>query len=286
MYFKEYLEKVAFSDVDKEKELIKRYQKTKNKIDLLKLERMFKGTINTAVARSETIGIPDNILKQKTRNIFKKAIENYDPNKGMKPSAHIHKQITLYLKKESVSLRDTTRSRDSITEIKNLKRIAEKDLEQRGIDIKSYGSIEEQAKVLRDNMENLRYKPESGKKPNPYNIKDIEMAIRTDRTSLSGDVSLGGDDGETIFTQDLFNVSDDDSISLDSQYNKDRLMQNLNILTPQERGVYTDVKGLFGKPKEQSWENVALNNNLGTSGYKAQKIYKRAVEKLEKQMKL
>ncbi len=255
-------------DVENEKALIKQYQSTndvalKNSI-LKKMSKIHRGTIIYAMQSATGYALSaeaKNVIALKT---FKEAMDKYDPSKGSQPASFFTESIKREVGRENYKGTNET-------------------------------FMAEGHNILNQNVHTVKtqFELEGNKNPSPFDIqqrieklynkkadvKDIERVGNLTRRDLSGNMQ-SEDNGETITFEDVYNTMKVTPQNvLNSRINDTRLDNAMKNLSPLERDVFTDRKGIMGKGKESAWMGVAVNNNL-KSEYMAKKIYQQAELKI------
>lgn len=256
---------------DKEIELIKKYQMTQDPMTLRQLRKIFAGTIEDAIKRSNTYGLDPRSLNQKALVGFTSAIMNYNPSKGAKPSTHITTGIMGYLSNQNYALKNNTRLISVNSELQTQIAATKNKLDALGLDANSTNIINELKKT-------------SKKKVNEDVLNKIENMSRTE---LVGDKLMGtSGEGEDITFSDVLNKSDLTAGQVLKQQETNTILQNAfnNVLTEQEKGLIKDRNpGVYDDrvgAKQSSWSYAAINNGY-PSGYFAEQAYKNAIKKMQ-----
>lgn len=242
--------------LEEEQELIIRAQNG-DKLAQKKLRLMFNGAIQDSIKRSRvnSPNIPDGVLQNEAIKLFRNGIDNYSPDKGVKPNTFFGSYIENGLRNLESSYQNETRIQPA--EAWALKSImgTKAQLQGEGIDDPTLEQI--QARLKTDYNKD-------------FDTKYIQDTLNKQRKELSGNIAIGEDGvGENITFEEL---TDQSKVTVDDymkkENDKERLNNLLSKLDDNERDLYEQLNGI-GKYEGMNlkMDDIVKQKNLGSAHF-------------------
>ena len=261
------------TDVNYEKELIKKYQRTHSVMVYKELERIFSGIIQKAVLDS---GLSRYLADQSTITaealaLFRRAIESYTDAKGAKPSSYILMNIKLGLKNyKNREISDVAYRSEQMNRKSGLYYTALKELStEQDINSLSDSDIVKHIKQMKTSTGETLGKD--------FTRNDIKKIRQTERNELMGNAIINQGVGEDISVHELNdNYSQSVHSIMQRQQQKnviDSILKTSLELSPKQKNYIRRIVGIGRLPKAKNESQARINSGVTTTeAFRAKQI--------------
>ena len=252
------------ADVNYEKELIKKYQRTNNVMVYKELERIYQGVITKAVLDSGLSKyLADNsTITAEALALFKKAIETYTDAKGAKPSSYITSTISFGLKNyKNREMSDVAYRSEQMNRKAGLYYEAIKELST----VKDSNSLTDQE--ILTHIKGMRT-AKGDRLGKDFLKSDIKKIRQTERKELMGSAIIAQGTGENISAHE---VQDNHKTSVYDVMSKRNEKELINSILSQTMALNVRQKSYIRKligincPKAKNESQARINSGVTTT---------------------
>ena len=260
-------------NVEQEKELIKRYQRTKNPLVFKELQRRYDSLIRKAVLDS---GLSNFIADQSTimsqaLAAFEGAITDFKDNKNAKPSTFITQRIDFALRNyKNRMVGDVSHKSDQMSRKTALYQMA---INQMSTDPNFQNATDKDILKHIKNMKDSRGKPMG----RDFVLSDIKKIKDLSRTELIGSKIINAGTGEDISQHELSDTSNISAYDIMRKQQEAKVISDIlnttPALSPKQKNYIRRLCGLGRMKRSPNKSRARVDSGVTlTEAYKAETI--------------